>query len=737
MVSDYKKCISNDWVYRENKEGESICIHLPHTNKETPYHYFDEKIYQFTSYYEKKLFIPQEKKRHFISFDGVMTAFKLFLNEALVGEYKGGYIPHHIEITSFVKQGEENKISVEVDSGEREDIPPFGYVIDYLTFGGIYRDAWLYSVDKTYIKNVFFKYSVEKHDGKTGVVRCVPIIQIDHEGEPKEALIKINIAGHEEEVKIDLETGVKKYDIPAFMLEDITLWDIDNPERYTCKISLVEELAKDEATLQVGFREIHIEADKLLLNGRNVTLFGLNRHQSYPYVGCAMPKRVQEQDAILLKNELGLNTARTSHYPQSPYFLDKCDEIGLLVMEEIPGWQYVSQKEEWREQVLKDVQGMIERDYNHPSILTWGVRINESLDDHALYEKTNQLARELDDTRLTSGVRCIERSELLEDIYTMNDFIHDGTENILRTRERCTGLDKPVPYIVTEFCGHIYPTKKFDQEARIVEHALRHGRVQSLAKQKEEVLGAVGWCAFDYNTHFDFGSGDRICYHGVMDMFRIPKFAGALYKSQRNPKLGYVIEPLTYWARGERDKGNVFPIHVCSNCDTIEVILGGVSKGKFSRQFYNTDAKMQYLPYPPFVLQMANGEWGAHWTDAEFIGYAKGEKVVTKRFAANPFYSGLDAMIDDEEIRASAFDATRVVVKTIDQEGNVLPYLNEGICVETQGDIEVIGPKRLSLIGGSIGFWVRSSVGATKGEGSIKITSNGGYEKTLKVRLID
>lgn len=737
IASKQKTCINTDWIYRKEGKEKGVKVNLPHTNREVPYNYFDEKTYQFISFYEKQLWVDEKGDRQFLVFDGVMTAFKIYLNDVFVGEYKGGYIPHHVELTDFVLKGKWNKVLVEVDSTERADIPPFGYVVDYLTFGGIYRDVWYYQLDQTYIKNVYFKYEILQHDGKKGKINCMPIIEIDSTDITKQVEIILDLDTHQVVAPLEIRTGVHRYEFTAFIIDEMSLWDIEHPYRYTCKVAMKGERAQDEAQLKVGFRQIQIEANKFTLNGEELTLLGLNRHQSYPYVGYAMPKRVQEKDAKILKYELGLNTVRTSHYPQSPHFLEACDEVGLLVLEEIPGWQHVSQREDWRNKVLEDVKAMIERDYNHPSIVTWGARINESRDDHSLYTQTNTLARSLDDTRPTSGVRCIERSEFLEDIYTMNDFVHDGSENILRTRERCTGMETPVPYIVTEFCGHIYPTKKFDQEERLVEHALRHGRIQSMARQKEEVLGAIGWCAFDYNTHFDFGSGDRICYHGVMDMFRIPKFAAAVYKSQRNPKYGYVIEPLTYWTRGEKSKGVVFPIHVFTNCNKIEVKLGGITKGIFTKQFHNTDPKMQYLKYPPFVLNMSNGEWGAHWTDAEFIGYVDDEIVVSKKFIANPIYSDLKVEIDDDELYANELDATRVVVRAVDQLENTLPYLNDAIEIKVSENIEVIGPKNLTLIGGSIAFWIRTKVDNQERSAVIKISSHSGYEKEIKLQLVN
>ena len=108
----------------------------------------------------------------------------------------------------------------------------------------------------------------------------------------------------------------------------------------------------------------------------------------------------------------------------------------------------------------------------------------------------------------------------------------------------------------------MYPTKRFDQEERLIEHALRHARVHARAGTDETICGAIGWCAFDYHTHQNFGSGDRICYHGVMDMFRLPKMAAHFYRSQGHPDQEVVLEPATLWTRGDRSIGGVIPLTV-------------------------------------------------------------------------------------------------------------------------------------------------------------------------------
>lgn len=167
-----------------------------------------------------------------------------------------------------------------------------------------------------------------------------------------------------------------------------------------------------------------IRKDGFYLNGKKLRLRGLNRHQSYPYVGYAAPASMQIFDADILKKELGVNAVRTSHYPQSQDFIRRCDEIGLLVFTEFPGWQHIGD-EEWKRQAVQNLKEMIVQYRNHPSIILWGVRINESQDDD-VFTETNRVAHELDDTRATGGVRMLKKSHLLEDVYTYNDFLHDG-----------------------------------------------------------------------------------------------------------------------------------------------------------------------------------------------------------------------------------------------------------------------------------------------------------------------
>lgn len=714
--------LNSDWRYKDNFTESYVAqdyddahfqqVNIPHSNVELPYNYFDEKIFQFISCYRKNFILSPENegRRVFLDFDGVMTYATVYVNGEYAGEHKGGYTPFVVEISEQVRFGEENTLAIAVDSREREEIPPFGGAIDYITYGGIYRDVRLRITDTLVIENV--KVEASGLLGDTKMLRtdvyldCGSAGALDEIGDELEVELQLLDRGSllaSQTVKATATTGSRCIEIPSFCIDDVDLWSVDYPRLYDIRISARAGDQQDVYVLRTGFREAEFRNDGFYLNGERLKLRGLNRHQSYPYVGYAMPARVQKKDADILKYDLNLNIVRTSHYPQSPHFLERCDELGLLVFEEIPGWQHIGD-EQWKQLSTENVREMIRRDWNHPSIVLWGVRINESPDDNVFYKRNNQVARELDPTRQTGGVRWHINSDMQEDVYTINDFIHEGGEIALREPKEVTGLDNYVPYLVTEFNGHVYPTKRFDQENRLMEHALRHCRVQNASAVDDHIAGAIGWCAFDYNTHYNFGSGDRICYHGVMDMFRIPKYAAHFYKSQISPVNKVVMEPTTIWAFGERAIGGVSPLQVFTNCDYIELEING----KLHNRYYPDNGRYPGLDYPPVEVNDVGGEWGKRWDNGRFIGYVDGINVIERPYAKDPVPAALSVEADDAQLMADGSDTTRVVFKMVDQHGNLLPFINESLHLEIEGPGEIIGPTSPVLIGGCIAVWVKA-----------------------------
>ncbi|MBN1964623.1 MAG: glycoside hydrolase family 2 protein, partial [Anaerolineae bacterium] len=576
---------------------------------------------------------------------------------------------------------------------------PYGFVVDYLTFGGIYRDVWLRVVDACHITHMF----VKPHDVLTRPGLEVDVRLKNQGAGPAMVTLRATLKDARGYVLAEAQkSGVSVPSdeevittIPFDSLPAITLWSPENPVLYYVETAVYEGEAEiDVLTERFGFREAEFRKDGgFYLNGARLDLVGLNRHQTYPYVGAAAPARLQRHDADILKYELSLNIVRTSHYPQSVYFLNRCDEIGLLVFEEIPGWQHIGD-EDWQALSLRDVRAMIERDCNHPSIILWGVRINESADNEAFYTATNALAHELDPTRQTGGVRYIMESQFLEDVFTFNDFSNTVVEPL------------HTPHLITEFNGHMFPTKSWDHEERAVEHALRHARIQDRQLGMGRVAGAIGWCAFDYNTHQEFGSGDHICYHGVMDIFRLPKCAAYFYESQVAPSVRPVLRAATVWAMGDRSGGGIDPLVVFSNCEAVEVYIGNDCLGRFEPD----RRAFPHLPHPPFQIRIGQGHltWGKELADLRVVGYIGGEVAAEQRIAADGLPHALVLTADFTELQADGVDMTRLVFNIMDRYGNRLPYANQVVAFEVEGPADLIGENPFALMGGQAALFLRA-----------------------------
>jgi beta-galactosidase len=704
--------LNRNWLFGR-KDGAASRVTLPHSNVDLPWHSFDDKAYEFVSLYQRHFRAPAawNGKRVFVDFGGVMTAAKVAINGHQFEEYRGGYTPFSFELTPHLKLGADNLLAVEVDSTERADIPPFGGAIDYLTFGGIYRDVELRAVPQTHLANVFAKPVRVMSNDRALVVRCFLDGPIE---KPVTLTAELRDGGRVvKSGSVSIGAVAEHHDVTLEALGDIQLWDLKHPKMYQVTARLDNG---DAHTTRIGFREARFTERGFYLNGEHVKLRGLNRHQTYPYTGGAMPARVQARDAKVLRQELKCNIVRTSHYPQSPAFLDACDDLGLLVLEEIPGWQHIGDRA-WQDLAVDNVGRTIRRDWNHPAIVLWGVRINESADNHDFYARTNELAHALDDSRQTGGIRNRYDSELLEDVFTMNDF----------------GFPLRPPnhpaYLNTEFNGHMFSTKRFDNVDHVAEHVIRHVRVHDQLASDDRYAGGIAWCAFDYASHRYFGSGDRICYHGVSDIFRLPKPAAGFYRSQCDPEEEVIIEPGFFYSWGDRGGGNgpgVVPI--CSNCDHLKIYYNGQLKLEA-----DPDHKTYpHLKYPPFMVSLTTLSFGS-WGDLKIEGYIKDKLVTTKLLPGGGTDDVLVVKPDDVELDGDGRDATRVVLAVMDSGGNFRPFATGAISLSVTGPGEIVGENPFSLAGGAGAVWVK----AKEGSGTIHLEARHQYlgKKTVEIRV--
>ena len=586
----YSLC--NAWEFTETcteafLRGEPVeteSVRLPHTCREVPLHYASPGDYEMVCGYRRRFTVPADAPRLFLRFDGAAHQAVVFVNGKRAGEHRGGYTAFTLEITDLVDRNQENLLSVCLDTREDPQVPPFGFVIDYLTYGGLYREVWLETSAQCRMEDLFVY---------TPTLQTADVsLKLD---QPKAAAqVRFSLKDPAGETLADKTVSTEPEIHAVLEYPQAVAWTPDNPMLYRCEAALLDEKGKvlDIRETRFGFRTAVFQPDGFYLNGKKTFLRGLNRHQSYPYIGYAATKSLQREDARILKQELGCNAVRTSHYPQSRHFLDACDETGLLVFTELPGWQHIGD-DAWKDLACKMVEEMVLQYRNHPSIILWGVRINESVDDDAFYTRTNAIAHALDPSRATSGVRYLEKSHLLEDVYAFNDFSHTGN-NPGAKRKKQVMREKNRALLISEHSGHMYPTKSFDDASHRQEHALRHASVLNAAYGDGDHAGCFGWCMFDYATHKDFGSGDRICYHGVLDSFRNPKLAAGVYASQGETPTLTVSSSMDI---GDYPAGQIGKVYVFTNAERVEL---------YKNDAYVTTLQKspwRLLPHPPLCVE--------------------------------------------------------------------------------------------------------------------------------------
>ncbi|MDY2913920.1 MAG: glycoside hydrolase family 2 TIM barrel-domain containing protein [Candidatus Enteromonas sp.] len=728
---------------------------IPHEIKPLPLHYFDETDIQGDYTYIKDFHVELTKRRFFLRFEGVMLQMDVYLNGREVGHFVSGYAPVEIDVTNFLVNGK-NFLVIHVNTKEDPLVPPFGGVVDYQTFGGIYRPIYL--IDKPLKNAIDDVYARGRANGEIDVFAEV------------EAGAEIT------NFVYDGDQLVGKFQGSRGKIENYELYSPSHPKLY----NLITRTSTDEVTSSLAFFDADWREDGFYLNDEKLFLFGLNRHQTYPYIGGAAAESLQKEDARKLK-KLGINVVRTSHYPQSEAFLSECERLGIFIIDEIPGWQHVSKDPLWRERCLALTEAMVIKDRRHPGVIAYGVRIDESQDDSELYGETNHLAKLLDPERATIGVRNFKDSECLEDVYGYNDFSCIYPRHGVDKVSSWSGA-KGKAKLITEHSGHTYPTKSFDPPSVRVTQALRHALIVDQARGDKDCAGVIGWCAFDYATHRQFGSGDKICYHGVCDIFRNPKWAGYFYASQgEEPFLGVASSFLA-----SEYEGGVLPtIPVFTNADYIEVYLDDVlvhrlypdketypnllhppvfiknlvgdnfsepilseSESRFMVQFLQghpergvegmslgTKIKMlallkrHHLP-PQYVYDLYYkyvGFWGCKEERVVTIrAFLSGKCFCEKKFG-NSQKTRLALEIErDYLVNGDEYDVIPILVKRVDQYGNLCSYANDIISVNVSFPFCILSPQSFSLNGGVGVIYLRSVKTKKRNVGKIVISGPDG-----------
>jgi len=714
IIGRIKENFGTNWQFKRDTTAlDWEKVNLPHTARIEPLVVNNQ--WQGIALYQKTFEIPDRRdKKIFFYFEGVMSKADVWVNGQHLFHHEGGYLPFTVDATDAVLPGKPNLIKVMVNNRDNPDIPPGKPLkqLDFNYYGGIYRNVYLIISNKIYITTavradiqksggVLIRFDNVSNEGADGMIQLhvrnesnieAPVyfnaVLTDDNGN------QIQVRSEKIQLKCDHDLELTKH----FQVEKPKLWSPQHPLLYNLKIDLfVDDEPVDQLSEKVGIRKLVLNEDGFFINDEQRYIRGTNRHQEYPYIGYALSDQAQYRDAVKIKNA-GFDFVRLSHYPQSEAFMNACDELGLMVMNCIPGWQYFG-GEKFIENSLQNCRDMIHRDRNHPSVIFWEVSLNETqMPDDFIEKATHILKTELP----------------FEGIYSAGWMDHPAFDLFIPARQHGRPPDywnfykngkrkiliaeygdweyyaQNAGFHQTEFAGLKEEERTSRQlresgEKRLLQQALNFEEAASSNRKGIGTIGDANWLMFDYNR----GYTNDLETSGISDIFRIPKLAFYFYQSQRPPDEMLdsalcsvpVVKIASYW----NEKSNL-DIKVYSNCEEVELFL---NDSLISRQKPTIDKYAANLAYPPFVFHL--GEFRSGTLKA--FGYVDGNPV-TEDIVMTPLIAStirLEVDLSSKSISKDFPDVVFIYASILDDKGTVIPDADHVITFSVEGKAELIG----------------------------------------------
>jgi beta-galactosidase len=705
-------------------DGGFETVTLPHTVTSLSWDNWDYASWEHVWIYRKHFVgATVAGARVLVTFDGVMTNAAVVLNGRTAATHAGGYLPWTTDLTSYLTEGD-NVLAVIVDA-RWLDVPPDAErdgppSMDYLQPGGIYRAVTLQVVPEIYLEDVFVRpenvLSNDRDIEVQATVNAAAVPEGDTATITATLLDGTRVLAAARATDKITRTGTSTVSLTIGQIGPVTYWSPENPRLYTVKTTLSYgrpgARAAHTVTTTTGFREAVFKEGGFYLNGGRYKIFGLNRHQMFPYLGMAAPARLQQRDARILKNELNCNMVRCSHYPPSPHVLDACDELGIMVWEEPPGWGHMGDAA-FQARMLRNVRAMVVRDRNRPSVVIWGTRLNETKNYPALYAQARKIAYAYDGSRQTAGAVTFHTTAgWAEDVFSYDDYhLVDGEPELLPPVPG-------VPYLISESVGALNPTYRwFDPPSVLANQAFAHALAHDQAQSDIRYAGLLAWAGFDYySAARNRKNWNTLRTPGVIDTFRVPKPGAAIYQSQVNPATRPVIVPVFFWdsrsARTGPGPGSIF----ATNCDRLEIFAGGthLATATPDRQ------RFAHLAYPPAFADLTVD--GGTLPDLRVDGYVGTTLAAVLRMSANTSRDRLRLTADDTTITANGSDATRITFRATDAYGNHRPNVTGEVTLSLTGPAALVAqnPFAFGSYGGIGGAFVRSIIGKT---GQVTVTA--------------
>lgn len=682
--------------------------------------------YQGEVWYRKH-FMPDaalKGKKLFLHFEAIMGKSKVFVNGKLLTEHFGGYLPVIVDVTDVLDWNGDNVIAVWADNSDDPSYPPGKAqdVLDYTYFGGIYRDCWLIAHNNVFITDP--NYENEVAGGGLFVAF----------GKVSDALAEVQLKIHVRNAtknpfsgrveymllqpdgtevarlsdKIQVKAGRATTVSDRMPVKQPMLWTPSTPTLYNLLVRVLDKEGNviDGYRRRIGIRSIEFKGkDGFFLNGRpyGKPLIGANRHQDFAVVGNAVANSIHWRDAKKLK-DVGMEIIRNAHCPQDPAFMDACDELGLFVIVNTPGWQFWNDAPEFAQRVYSDIRNVVRRDRNHPSVWLWEPILNETWYPADFAKNTRDIVdAEYPYPYCYSGSDSEARGHENFPVY----FAHPAN-----MQDASKEIDPTKTYFTREWGDNVDDWSSHNSPSRVARNwGEQPMRVQAqhyacpyypvtsydvLYKQSPQHVGGCLWHSFDHQR----GYHPDPFYGGLMDVFRQPKYSYYMFmaqrpavKNDRNAGSG----PMVYIAH-EMTPFSGKDVTVYSNCDEVRLTFNKGGK----TYTYKKDKNRPGMPSPvitfpdvyDFMVDKAFSR--TQKQDDVYLlaeGLIDGKVVATHKVVPARRPEKILLWMDNEgtDLKADGSDFVTVVAAVADKNGNIKRLNNYNICFSIEGEGRLLG----------------------------------------------